>query len=199
MEELFISPNKLEYNPMYVKMKIRESWVYSNFFTNISVVGIQHPIVIDDSFQVIDGNKRLQVSIELGISIIPVIIKRRVNRQSSTKSITFKPSELIVVLDVFERKYGLTQYSQRKSSEFTYVLRGLLFRNKKRLRLYYDLKRLLSYLSPDDLTTYLSKIDNGEISEDYLVRLLQQKRNDDVRLDFKLFSMEDRSYQILAA
>lgn len=196
MKELYISPLELKFNPIYKIMEISKSWVYCNLLNSISVIGLEQPIIIDNDLVVIDGNKRLQASLELGVDVIFV---KRINPKTYSNNVSFLPSELLSILDVFEGKYGVSQYSKRTKSDVAFVLRNLIFRNKERLKLYYDLKRLLSYLSPDDLTTYLSKIDSGEISEDNLVKMLQQKRDDDVRLDFKLFSIEDRSYPILAA
>lgn len=196
MKELYISPLELKFNPIYKKMELSKSWVYCNLLNSISVIGLEQPIIIDNDLFVIDGNKRLQASLELGVDVIFV---KRINPKINSNNVSFLPSELLTILDVFERKYGVSQYSKRTKSDVAIVLRNLIFRNKERLKLYYDLKRLLSYLSDDDLTTYLSKIDSGEISEGYLVKLLQQKRDDEIRLDFKLFSMEDRTCQNLAA
>lgn len=184
-----INPSKLSYNPIYRPHKVVD-WGYSNFLNNIGVYGQKVPIRVDKDLCVVDGNKRLQALIELNIQMVNIIIVEELN--FTIDICDLKPSEKLILLDVFENKYNLTQYSSKNASLVAKSLRKLMFGGIGQLRKYYELKKLLIELRKLNSLLYhqiLIQLDSNEITINEVICQIERVLNKNACFDFRLFSL----------
>ena len=184
-----ISPSKLRYTPIYRPHKVVD-WGYSNFLNNISVYGQKVPIRVDKDLCIVDGNKRLQALIELNIQMVNIIIVEELN--FTIDICALKPSEKIILLDVFENKYNLTQYSSKNASIVAKSLRKLVFGGIGQLRKYYELKKLLIELRKSNSLLYnqiIIQLDSNEITINEIICQIERALNENACFDFSLFSL----------
>ena len=187
MEVQRINPSKLSYNPIYRPHKVVD-WGYSNFLNNIGVYGQKVPIRVDKDLCVVDGNKRLQALIELNIQMVNIIIVEELN--FTIDICDLKPSEKLILLDVFENKYNLTQYSSKNASLVAKSLRKLMFGGIGQLRKYYELKKLLIELRKLNSLLYhqiLIQLDSNEITINEVICQIERVLNKNAYFDFRLF------------
>ena len=181
--------SKLSYNPIYRLHKVVD-WGYSNFLNNISVYGQKVPIRVDKDLCVLDGNKRLQALIKLNIQIVDIIIVEELN--FTIDICALKPSEKIILLDVFENKYNLTQHSSKNASIVAKSLRKLVFDRAGQLREYYKLKKLLMVLRKSNSLLYnqiIIQLDSNEITINEIICQIERALNENACFDFSLFSL----------
>ena len=189
MEVQRIHPSKLSYNPIYRPHKILD-WGYSNFLNNIGVYGQKVPIRVDKDLCVLDGNKRLQALIELKTQIVDIIIVEELN--FTIDICDLKPSEKLVLLDIFENKYNLTQHSSKNASIVAKLLRKLVFGGARQLREYYELKKLLRELRKLNSLLYhqtIIQLDSNEITINEIICQIERTLNENACFDFSLFSL----------
>lgn len=127
--------------------------------------GQQKPIIVDEDLCVLDGNKRLQALIDLNIQAVEIIIIEELNFKVDICNL--KPSEKIIILELFEEKYSLSQYSSKNASIAVKAIRTILFGGVKHLREYYELKKMLIELHKLNTLLFnqiINQLDSFEIS-----------------------------------
>lgn len=190
MKVLKINPTKLSYNPIYHPHKSVD-WNYSNFLNNISVYGQEKSILVDKDLCVIEGNKRLQALLELKIKIVDVIILEELN--FTIDICDLKPSEKLVLLDLFENKYRLSQYSSKNTSVIVKSIRKFLFEGKRQLREYYELRKMLIELHKLNTHIYfqtINQLDSFEISILEAIFKVKKIIDKNSSFDFRVLSLE---------
>lgn len=138
---IWVKTSSLVFNPLWVDKTISNSWEYSCLMTEVSVFGIQSPLVVSDDNIVIDGNNRLKIAIDLGIEKVPVIVYQDdTMRDLITNKI--KPSSLVKILKILDSKYGLnssTRFNKRSFPKVLVSMRKLIIGGNKRVSQIYQL------------------------------------------------------------
>jgi hypothetical protein len=190
MEVQKINPLELSFNPIYSSNKSVD-WDYSNFLNNISVYGQQKPIIVDEDLCVLDGNKRLQALIDLNIQAVEIITIEELN--FNVDICNLKPSEKIIILELFEEKYSLSQYSSKNASIAVKAIRTILFGGAKHLREYYELKKILIELHKLNTLLFnqiINQLDSFEISIPEAIHEVKKIINKNSSFDFRVFSLK---------
>jgi len=110
--------------------------------TEVSVYGIQLPIEVSVDNVVINGNKRLKIAIDLKMEKVPIILYQD-DKLNDIITSSFKPSDLVKILEVFDSKYGLkysTKYNKKELPKVLKSLRLLLIGSNERISQIYQLK-----------------------------------------------------------
>ena len=139
---IWVEASSLFFNPIWVDKSIINSWEYSCLMTEVSVYGIQSPILVSNDNVVIDGNKRLKIAYDLSIEKVPVVIYHD-DKMSDLITKSIKPSDLVKILNVLDAKYGLnssTRFNKKGLSKVLISLRLLLVGGHIRVRQIYQLE-----------------------------------------------------------
>jgi len=139
---IWVEVSSLFFNPIWVDKSIINSWEYSCLMTEVSVYGIQSPIVVSNDNVVIDGNKRLKIAYDLSIEKVPVVIYQD-DKMSDLMTKSIKPSDLVKLLNVLDNKYGLnysTRFNKKGLPKVLISLRLLLVGGHTRVRQIYQLE-----------------------------------------------------------
>lgn len=181
---LTINPSELEFNPLWVEKNVLNSWAYTCLLTEISVYGIIEPIFLGQGNVVIDGNKRLKAALDLKLDKVPFVVCREYSENDFvTKNI--KPSMLVEILHILDKKYGLNSSVRCNKIGMPKVLislRQLLFGGNTRVRQLYkliELSRKIKNSYPIESKEIWDEMDDFEISlEQGILRMeeLYQRR-----------------------
>ena len=128
--------------------------------------------------------------IELNTQFVDVIIEEELN--FTIDICNLKPSEKLILLDVFEKKYNLTLYSSKNASIVAKSLRKLVFGGIGQLRKYYELKKLLIELRKSNSLLYnqiIIQLDSNEITINEIICQIERALNENACFDFSLFSL----------
>ncbi|WP_297508118.1 hypothetical protein [Flavobacterium sp.] len=139
---IWVNTSSLIFNPLWVDKTINNSWEYSCLMTEVSVYGIQLPIEVSVDNVVINGNKRLKIAIDLKMEKVPIILYQD-DKLNDLITSSFKPSDLVKILEVFDSKYGLkysTRYNKKKLPKVIISLRLFLIGSNERISQIYQLK-----------------------------------------------------------
>jgi hypothetical protein len=139
---IWVNTSSLIFNPLWVDKTINNSWEYSCLMTEVSVYGIQLPIEVSVDNVVINGNKRLKIAIDLKMEKVPIILYQD-DKLNDIITSSFKPSDLVKILEVFDSKYGLkysTKYNKKELPKVLKSLRLLLIGSNERISQIYQLK-----------------------------------------------------------
>jgi hypothetical protein len=138
---IWVGTSSLVFNPLWVDKSICNNWEYSCLMTEVSVFGIQSPIVVSNDNVVIDGNKRLKIAIDLSIEKVPVIVYQD-DKMNDLMTKSIKPSSLVKILKILDSKYGLnssTRFNKRSLPKVLVSLRKLIIGGNKRVGQIYQL------------------------------------------------------------
>jgi len=139
---IWVNTSSLIFNPLWVDKTINNSWEYSCLMTEVSVYGIQLPIEVAVDNVVINGNKRLKIAIDLKMEKVPIILYQD-DKLNDLITSSFKPSDLVKILEVFDSKYGLkysTRFNKKELPKVLISLRLLLIGSNERISQIYQLK-----------------------------------------------------------
>lgn len=139
---IWVNTSSLIFNPLWVDKTINNSWEYSCLMTEVSVYGIQLPIEVSVDNVVINGNKRLKIAIDLKMEKVPIILYQD-DKLNDLITSSFKPSDLVKILEVFDSKYGLkysTKYNKKELPKVIISLRLFLIGSNERISQIYQLK-----------------------------------------------------------
>lgn len=139
---IWIEAKDLKYNPIFNEVPEFSNWEYSCMLTEVAVYGIITPILISKENVVIDGNLRLQASRELKIDKVPVKLFSEQEDFSDLVTKEIKPSELLLLIDLFEKKYNLKNGSKSKTTSIASIVRNNFLGDKKRISKLMSLKKL---------------------------------------------------------
>lgn len=138
---IWVETSSLIFNPLWVEKSICNSWEYSCLMTEVSVFGIQSPIVVSNDNVVVDGNKRLKIARDLSFEKVPVIVYQD-DKMSDLMTKSIKPSSLVKILKILDSKYGLnssTRYNKKSIPKVLISLRKFLVGGNKRVYQIYQL------------------------------------------------------------
>jgi hypothetical protein len=139
---IWADSNDLIYNPIYDNVPEFSNWGYSSILTEIAVYGVIKPIVITSENVVIDGNKRLQASRELKLDKVPIQVYNQQEEFSNLLTKEIRPSSLVEIIDIFDKKYNLKKGDDSKSKSLAVVIRNNFLGDKKRVSQLMNLKKL---------------------------------------------------------
>lgn len=117
-----IKTQRLIENTITNRLYLVDSY-YENLLTSISLFGILEPIIVFElpkgGFQIVSGNRRHRVALELGIDEVPCIIIEPIEITESLVSAhqeyrQKQPSDIIRELRILEDEFGLRQGTRSK-------------------------------------------------------------------------------------
>lgn len=192
---IWVNTSSLIFNPLWIDKTINNSWEYSCLMTEVSVYGIQIPIEVSFDNVVINGNKRLKIAIDLKMEKVPITFYQD-DKLNDLITSAIKPSNLVMILEVFDTKYGLkssTRYNKRGLPKVLITLRVLLIGSNKRISQIYQLKEYSKQVRksyPFETNEIWTQLDSFSISLDEGVEkmkeLFKRKTTMNFSLDYKM-------------
>jgi hypothetical protein len=192
---IWVETSSLFFNPIWVDKSVINSWEYSCLMTEVSVYGIQSPIEVSLDNIVINGNTRLKIAIELKMKKVPVTLYKD-DKFNHLITSEIKPSNLVKILEVFDKKYGLkssTRYIKKGLPKALISLRQLLIGSNKRISQIYQLQEYSNKVRksyPLEINEIWDQLDSFNISLDEgiesMKELFERKSTMNFSLQYKM-------------